>query len=132
MKIHAPLLLAGLFFSSITLADDCNNAMTQSEINQCTGNEYRKADEALNKTYKTVMSRASDAQQDMLKKAENAWLEVRDADCAFISSGVEGGSAKSMVHNQCLADKTHERNAFLESLMQCEEGDLSCPLPPQG
>ncbi|MCP6059234.1 hypothetical protein NL388_28705, partial [Klebsiella pneumoniae] len=26
--------------------------------------------------------------------------------------------------------KTAEREAFLATLMQCEEGDLSCPLPP--
>ncbi|KJU18609.1 hypothetical protein SEEH1068_13394, partial [Salmonella enterica subsp. enterica serovar Heidelberg str. 83-1068] len=26
----------------------------------------------------------------------------------------------------------NEREAFLASLLQCEEGDLSCPLPPAG
>lgn len=35
-----------------------------------------------------------------------------------------------MIANQCLADKTAEREAFLASLLQCEEGDMSCPLPP--
>lgn len=35
-----------------------------------------------------------------------------------------------MITNQCLADKTAEREAFLASLLQCEEGDMSCPLPP--
>lgn len=35
-----------------------------------------------------------------------------------------------MIVNQCLADKTNEREAYLATLMQCEEGDLSCPLPP--
>ena len=34
-----------------------------------------------------------------------------------------------MIVNQC-GGKTVEREAFLASLMQCEEGDLSCPLPP--
>ena len=55
---------------------------------------------------------------------------LRDADCAFIGSGTEGGSVQPMIVNQCLAEKTVEREAFLASLMQCEEGDLSCPLPP--
>ena len=35
-----------------------------------------------------------------------------------------------MIVNQCLAEKTAEREAFLATLMQCEEGDLSCPLSP--
>jgi len=35
-----------------------------------------------------------------------------------------------MIINQCMTEKTNERDAFLASLMQCEEGDLSCPLPP--
>jgi len=48
----------------------------------------------------------------------------------LIASGTEGGSVQPMIHNQCLHDKTAEREAFLASLMQCEEGDLSCPLPP--
>lgn len=55
---------------------------------------------------------------------------MRDADCAFISSATEGGSVQPMINNQCLHDKTVEREAWLASLLQCEEGDLSCPLPP--
>ncbi|UYU33250.1 lysozyme inhibitor LprI family protein [Siccibacter colletis] len=132
MKTIAPLLLTGLLISGTALADDCENASTQLELNQCAAGEYQQADKTLNATYKKVMARASEAQREMLKQAQNAWLKVRDADCTFISSGVEGGSVQPMIHSQCLADKTNERNAFLDSLMQCEEGDLSCPLPPQG
>jgi hypothetical protein len=55
---------------------------------------------------------------------------LRDADCAFIASGAEGGSVQPMLINQCMADKTVEREAFLASLLQCEDGDQSCPLPP--
>lgn len=132
MKKIAPLLLVGLLCSGAALADDCDQATTQLELNQCSAGEYQKADKTLNETYKKVMARASASQRDMLKEAQNAWLKVRDADCAFISSGVEGGSVQPMVHNQCLADKTNDRNAYLESLTLCEEGDVSCPLPPQG
>ncbi|MGX5872091.1 lysozyme inhibitor LprI family protein, partial [Enterobacter cloacae] len=35
-----------------------------------------------------------------------------------------------MIISQCLTEKTVEREAFLASLMQWEEGDLSCPLTP--
>lgn len=125
----SPFVLAGLLFCGSALADQCDNASTQLEMNTCAAQDYQKADRTLNETYKNVMARASESQQTLLKNAQNAWIKVRDADCAFISSGVEGGSVKPMIHSQCLADKTRERSAFLESLMQCEEGDLSCPLP---
>ncbi len=36
-----------------------------------------------------------------------------------------------MLINQCMADKTVERESFLASLLQCEDGDQSCPLPRQ-
>ncbi|VFS56644.1 Uncharacterized protein conserved in bacteria [Raoultella planticola] len=36
-----------------------------------------------------------------------------------------------MLINQCMADKTVERESFLASLLQCEDGDQSCPLPPR-
>ncbi|MBY6352475.1 MULTISPECIES: lysozyme inhibitor LprI family protein [Enterobacter cloacae complex] len=92
--------------------------------------QYQAADKKLNQTYQAVIKRAAAPQRDLLKKAQQAWIALRDADCTFIGSGTEGGSIQPMIVNQCLAEKTAEREAFLASLMQCEEGDLSCPLTP--
>jgi hypothetical protein len=75
------------------------------------------------------MKRAAAPQRDLLKKAQLAWIALRDADCAFVGSGTEGGSVQPMIINQCMTEKTVEREAYLASMMQCEEGDLSCPLP---
>lgn len=126
------LLIAGaaLLFSTGALADECANASTQSELNTCTAKQYQEADKKLNQTYQAAYKRAEGTQQALLKKAQQAWIALRDADCAFIGSGTEGGSVQPMIINQCLAEKTSEREAMLASLMQCEEGDLSCPLPP--
>ncbi|MDI5349426.1 lysozyme inhibitor LprI family protein, partial [Salmonella enterica subsp. enterica serovar Kentucky] len=41
-----------------------------------------------------------------------AWIALRDADCALIRSGTEGGSVQPMIASQCLTDKTNEREAF--------------------
>ncbi|CAD5354398.1 MULTISPECIES: lysozyme inhibitor LprI family protein [Enterobacter] len=127
-----PLLIAGaaLLFSTSALADVCASANTQADMNSCTAQQYQAADKKLNQTYQTVMKRADAAQQPLLKKAQQAWIVLRDADCAFAASGSAGGSVQPMIANQCLAEKTTEREAYLASLMQCEEGDLSCPLPP--
>lgn len=121
---------AALLLSSQALADDCTNASTQTEMNACAVTQYQAADKELNATYQNALKRATPPQRELLKKSQTAWIAVRDADCALISSGSEGGSVQVMIANQCLADKTAEREAFLASLLQCEEGDMSCPLPP--
>ena len=49
---------------------------------------------------------------------------------AILSVLVPREAACSLIISQCLTEKTVEREAFLASLMQCEEGNLSCPLTP--
>ncbi len=125
------LIAAGaLLLSTSALADECGNASTQLELNTCTATQYQAADKKLNQTYQAAMKRAAAPQRDLLKKAQLAWIALRDADCAFVGSGTEGGSVQPMIINQCMTEKTVEREAYLASMMQCEEGDLSCPLPP--
>ncbi|HBL5002184.1 lysozyme inhibitor LprI family protein [Enterobacter cloacae] len=121
---------AALLLSASALADECDKATTQLELNTCSAQQYQAADKKLNQTYQSAIKRAAAPQRDLLKKAQQAWIALRDADCNFIGSGTEGGSVQPMIISQCLTEKTVEREAFLASLMQCEEGDLSCPLPP--
>jgi uncharacterized protein YecT (DUF1311 family) len=125
------LALSGLLLATAAQANDCEKAQTQIDVNECYAAQYKKDDLALNQSYKKVLSIATAEQKDLLKQAQLAWIKVRDADCKFASSGSEGGTVGPMIYSQCLSDRTKERTAFLESLMQCEEGDLSCPLPPQ-
>lgn len=126
------VLIAGaaLLLSASALADECASASTQTDLNTCTAQQYQTADKKLNQTYQAAMKRAAAPQKELLKKAQQAWIALRDADCAFAGSGSEGGSVQPMIINQCMTEKTAEREAYLASLMQCEEGDLSCPLPP--
>ncbi|NIY47049.1 lysozyme inhibitor LprI family protein [Cedecea colo] len=125
------LFLASLLLSAAAHAIDCEKANTQLESNECYSAQYKQDDQLLNQTYKKVLSLATPEQQNLLRQAQLAWIKVRDADCKFISSGSEGGTIAPMIHSICLSDRTKERTAFLESLTQCEEGDMSCPLPPQ-
>lgn len=123
------LLLTALLIAAPALADECDNAGTQAELNSCTAEQYQAADKKLNTAWHAALERATPQQQPLLKKAQQNWIALRDADCALLSSVSEGGSVQPMLVNQCLTEKTAEREAFLVSLMQCEEGDLSCPLP---
>lgn len=131
--MRSVILSMGLLIASASaLAEDCGNAQNQMEMNTCAAAEYQAADKKLNETYATVLQRAPAAAQALVKTAQQKWIDLRDADCALVASGTEGGSIQTMVHRQCLSDKTAERTAWLESLLNCDEGDLSCPLPPAG
>ena len=122
------LTMITLVMSDLALADDCGNAGPQMAMNQCTADQYAVADQKLNKAYQAVLKRAESPQRELLKKAQQAWMVSRDADCELLSSRNELGSVRPMIHNLCLTDKTNEREAFLSVLLKCEVGDLSCPI----
>jgi uncharacterized protein YecT (DUF1311 family) len=106
---------------------DCKNAMTQSDMNMCAGQDAKKADAALNTTYQLVMKRLSVPAKARLRDAQRAWLAFRDKECLFESSGADGGSVSPMIHLNCFAAVTSERTKALAAFRTCEEGDLSCP-----
>jgi uncharacterized protein YecT (DUF1311 family) len=123
------LIAIALLFSTNALADDCGSSATQTDMNICASARLKAADKKLNETYSTVMKRVPEAHKGMLKSAQQKWIALRDADCEFVASGAEGGSVQPMIRLQCQTDKTVERTAWLESLLNCDEGDMSCPVP---
>lgn len=125
LTIWLPLMLA----PGLAYALDCKNAATQSEMTQCAGESFKKADAQLNKTYNAYRARLNAGQQAKLKAAQLAWIKYRDLSCEFESSGAEGGSAYAMVRAGCFTDKTTTRLTELQELSVCQEGDLSCPAP---
>lgn len=110
----------------------CENPQNQIALNQCAADEYAAADKALNATYKQIARRLADDQPtlELLKKAQRAWLTFRDEECAFSSTATRGGSIESMIIAQCKTLRTNERNKQLLHYLSCEEGDMSCPVPP--
>lgn len=110
---------------------NCANAATQTDMNLCADQAYRQSDADLNAAYQSVTSRlAKDTTKlTQLQAAQRAWLFFRDAECAFSSAGTTGGSAYPMVLSQCLDKLTQARTKELRAYLQCEEGDMSCPVP---
>ncbi|WAI85243.1 MULTISPECIES: lysozyme inhibitor LprI family protein [Achromobacter] len=110
---------------------NCANAATQTDMNLCADQSYRKSDADLNDAYRTVMKRLKDdtTKTTQLQSAQKAWLFFRDAECAFSSSGATGGSVYPMVLSQCLDKLTQARTKELRAYLKCEEGDMSCPVP---
>ncbi len=119
-------------FATGSFASECPD-QSQPGLEQCAAADYAKADEALNRAFKKVQQRLKDdgAADALFIKAQKAWLVFRDAECGFDASAATGGSIYPMIHLLCLGKITAERAKRLQDYLRCEEGDLSCPLPPK-
>ena len=100
-------------------------------MTECAAKGYEDADRKLNETYKQIIDRLADAPDTKasLTKAQRAWITFRDAECEFTNAQAGGGTLYGTLINQCLTDLTDQRAQTLQSYLQCEEGDLSCPVP---
>ncbi|MGP2493708.1 lysozyme inhibitor LprI family protein [Mesorhizobium sp. PUT5] len=129
-RVFATLVVV-LLAPSAQADDKCKNATTTEEISECTGGDLKKLDAELNETYRRIERRLADnhGAKAALISAERAWVTFRDAECKFAASGVEGGSVYASIVLGCTADLTARRVADLRSYLNCEEGDLACPVP---
>ncbi len=124
----------GVAFSSFAViataqADDCQNASSQSALNECYGNAYKKSDAELNKIFKTLQRRADNA--DLKKKlvqSQRTWIAFRDAECDMQTIG--GGSISGMAYSICLSDLTAERVNDLKKYLKCGKATATAPSPP--
>jgi uncharacterized protein YecT (DUF1311 family) len=85
-------------------SDPCGNLATQSDMNGCEANRESKADAALTALYAQFNPKSPD-----LIASERAWIQYRDAECAFSGDYVQGGSMQPMVVSACQAQLTNDR-----------------------
>lgn len=109
---------------------DCENPMTQLDMNICAGEDFSQADAALNAVYGDVTAAMRDKDSeleelspdlvgavDALKKAQRAWIAYRDGHCELAGFEARGGSMESMLVSGCMAELTRARTKELESLL---------------
>jgi uncharacterized protein YecT (DUF1311 family) len=133
LRLIVLLAAAALTMSSSVRAEDCQNAASQRELNSCANAAYEKSDAELNALYKQVTARLKDdaRRTKLLVATQRAWIAFRDAECAFVGEPTADGSVNPLVRANCLDRITSARVNDLKSYLQCAEGDVSCPLPPQ-
>ncbi len=124
------LALAPLLLVSLAHADECSNAPTQAALNQCASVQYKTADKELNRLYQEIGQGLKNQAQtkQRLVSAQRAWVAFRDAECSYATSVVESGSLYPLAYSQCMTTLTKARVENLKHYLNCEEGDLSCPV----
>lgn len=126
--------LAGLLMASVAGAQECDRKdETQTGMNRRADADYKAADARLNKTYGEIVKRLSgDAGgRKLLQAAQRAWIVFRAAECNFSTAGSKDGSIYPMLVSGCLRRLTEDRIKQLGTYLNCQEGDLSCPVPNQ-
>jgi len=106
----------------------CDAAMTQLDLNECYGEQFRNADAHLNKIYaglrKQLQSEKSEAAIQKLQAAEKVWIRYRDLHCEAARFEFEGGSMSPMVWAQCMAITTNHRIEEIKVTYETEERKL--------
>ena len=103
----------------------CDAAMTQLDLNQCYGDQFRKADAHLNKVYANLIKQMrGEIAVQKLKAAEKAWIRYRDLHCEGAKSEFDGGSMSPMVWAQCMAMTTEHRIEELKAAYETGERKL--------
>lgn len=111
--------------------DKCADAEDQATMNQCADAAFKKSDAKLNTLYKQIESRLKDDPdtKKLLVQAQRDWVKFRDAECDFQTAGAAGGSVMPMLISMCMDSLTQSRIKDFEGYLNCEEGDMSCPVP---
>jgi uncharacterized protein YecT (DUF1311 family) len=123
-------IFMGVVLAAPALAQDvdCDNAITQADMNQCAQMYYETADAELNAVWKDAMAamKEIDSYQtegdqgaaEALLQSQRAWITYRDNYCTAAAYHLHGGSAEPMEYAGCLAGVTEARTAELRSLAE--------------
>ena len=126
------ILLALAAATAAQPALDCDNAYTQSDMNQCAWIEYEAADAALNAQWAETaaamkrMDAGADTTYDdgrpgyfdQLLAAQRVWLKYRDEHCASEGYLARGGSMEPLLVSTCKTDLTEKRTKELRELTE--------------
>ena len=97
---------------------------SQQSMNRCAGEAYQRADANLNRLWAERIADAREcdrspdcgrteqdqrSEEEILQRAQRAWIQFRDAQCEFEGLEGRGGSIEPMIVAQCLARLTRER-----------------------
>ena len=110
---------------------DCDKAaQTQGDLTECGSNDYKSADDELNKTYQQLLKKAAGDPVALrkIRAAQKAWVAFRDAQIAALypaeNKQKEYGTVFPMCANLALADLTRQRTRMLKEMLNPVEGDV--------
>ncbi|MEC4986219.1 MAG: lysozyme inhibitor LprI family protein [Oscillatoria sp. PMC 1068.18] len=105
-----------------TRRNNCADAQTQQQINNCAATEAQTADEKLNQLYQQLQAELKGSSQEKhLISAQQKWLQFRDADCEYARKQYEGGTFEPAAYSFCLNRLTNQRITDLQEYLETNQ-----------
>lgn len=101
--------------TSAVLGQDCENPTTQREMNLCARQDFQRADSTLNSLCRSVIAEIDEKEKELLREAEEVWIEYRNSHCRAVQHPHKGGSMLPLVKYSCLKKVTDQRIEVLRS-----------------
>ncbi len=95
---------------------DAPGGETTAGMKMCTGREVEAWDALLNAEYKQLLGNLEDKSAERVRKAQRAWIEMRDEDCGLSYETFEGGTIAGVIATSCMLDRTATRALQLHDL----------------
>lgn len=103
-----------------------NCHLSQSDMNTCAGYRFVREELELNRFYRELLSRREERDPRKLRKAQEAWLRWRDANCEYEASDLQGGSLQPLITLNCKARVTKERTEWVREMLSCTSVRGAC------
>jgi uncharacterized protein YecT (DUF1311 family) len=111
--VRAGLLMIGVFVTAAASAQepalDCDAPQTTVDMVNCIGLEFELAERQLDETIAAEMEFLDAEGQALLKAAQLAWIEYREAECLRARDQARGGTLAAVLGGACLVDVTNHR-----------------------
>jgi uncharacterized protein YecT (DUF1311 family) len=134
LVLASMLTLSSLANPTMTMADttpdlpqmrlvqklNCNNAQTQTAINECAKLSYQNADKKLNQAYQQFLPILERYRKQRLIAAQQVWIKFRDTNCEFERSEYEGGNIAPSIYFGCLENATKLRTQQLQKYLKSD------------
>jgi uncharacterized protein YecT (DUF1311 family) len=111
---------------------DCERAVTQPDLNECASEEFRRADESLNRQWQITLDvvrgwdregvspAAGSTFENRLRLAQRAWVAFRDAECDALYPGTIGAELAYTGNIYCRTHMTMDRARQLAEIARQE------------
>ncbi|MCB1598660.1 MAG: lysozyme inhibitor LprI family protein [Lysobacterales bacterium] len=104
----------GTFFDGTVIP--CPSATSQVQWGECHHQALQRADRELNVLYGKLMAIADEKQKRHLRSMQQAWIQLKLAQCAFVVDYHDGAAHPSQFGTYCEAVLTIRRLRELEQL----------------
>src|SRR5258705_3971329 len=98
--------------------DPCKDPSTSNGMAECTRQNWKAADQVLNKEYQARLQRSDETGKNLLRKAQRAWVSFRDAQCALEEDVERGGHIAPTIYFQCMERTTNARIKQLRAVAE--------------